>query len=62
MQLRSEGYLNRSFPGVKKRGKKGEGKRGEVVEERIGPEGERGRKNEGKRVGGEGSEKALEKL
>ena len=28
-----EGYLNRSFPGVKKRGIKGEVKRGEVVGE-----------------------------
>ena len=40
---------------------KGEVKRGEVVRECTGPEGERGR-NEGKRVGGKGSERTLEKL
>ena len=37
-------------------------KRGEVVRECTGPEGERGGRNEGKRVGGKGSESALEKL
>ena len=31
MVPKSEGYLNRSFPGVKKGGVKGEVKRGEVV-------------------------------
>ena len=41
---------------------KGEAKRGEVVRECTGPEGERGGRNEGKRVGGKGSESALEKL
>ena len=30
--------------------------------DRTGPEGEKGGKNEGKRVGGKGPEKALEKL
>ena len=59
---KSDGYLNRSFPGVKKRGIKGEVKRGEVVGERTGPEGERGGKNEGKGVGGKGPESAVEKL
>ena len=37
-------------------------KRGEVVGERTGPEGERGGENEGKRVGGKGPESTLEKL
>ena len=41
---------------------KGEVKRGEVVRECTGPEGERGGRNEGKRVGGQGSESTLEKL
>ena len=36
--------------------------RGEVKGERTGSEGEGGRKNEGKRVGGKGPESALEKL
>ena len=40
----------------------GEVKRGEVVRECTGPEGERGGENEGKRVGGKGRKKALEKL
>ena len=44
-------YLNRSFPGVKKRGEKGEVKRGEVVAECTGPEGGKRGENEGK--GGE---------
>ena len=35
---------------------KGEVKRGEVVRECTGPEGERGGRDEGKRVGGKGSE------
>ena len=37
---KSEGYLNRSFPGVKKGGIKGEVKRGGVVGEWTGPEGQ----------------------
>ena len=37
-------------------------KRGEVLRECTWPEGERGRRNEGKRVGGKGSESTLEKL
>ena len=41
---------------------KGEAKRGEVVGEWTGPEGERGGKNEGKSVGGKGPESTLEKL
>ena len=41
---------------------KGEVKRGEVVGERTGPEGERRGKNEGKRVGGKRPESTLEKL
>ena len=46
---------------------KGEVKRGEVVRECTGPEGERGERgrggrNETKRVGGKGSESTLEKL
>ena len=36
----------------------GEVKRGEVVGERTGPEGGRGGKDEGKRVGGKGPPKA----
>ena len=54
--------LNRTFPGAKKGGMKGEVKRGEVVRECTGPEGERGGRNEGKRVRGKGSESTLEKL
>ena len=38
--LKSEGYLNRTFPGAKRGGMKGEVKRGEVVREYTGPEGE----------------------
>ena len=38
---------------------KGEVKRGEVVPECTGPEGERGGRNEGKRVGRKGSESTL---
>ena len=55
---KSEGYLNRSFLGVKKGGGEEGGNGGRVNRarrEKIG-------KNEGKRVGGEGPEKALEKL
>ena len=37
---KSEGYLNRSLPGVRKGGIKGEVKKGEVVGDRTGPEGE----------------------
>ena len=59
---KSEGYLNRTFLGAKKEGTKGEVKRGEAVPECTGPEGERGGRNEGKRVGGKGSESTLEKL
>ena len=40
---------------------KGEVKRGEVVRECTGPEGERRGRNEGKRVGGKGSESTLQK-
>ena len=39
--FKSEGYLNRSFPGAKKGGMKGEVKRGEVVRECTGLEGEK---------------------
>ena len=56
---KSEGYLDRSVPGIKKGG---EVTKGEVVGERTRLEGERGGRNEGKRVGGKGPEKALEKL
>ena len=41
---------------------KGEVKRGGVVRKCTGPEGERGGRNEGERVGGKGSESTLEKL
>ena len=41
---------------------KREVKKGEVVGERTGPEGERGGKKEGKRVGGKGPESTLQKL
>ena len=40
---------------------KGEVKRGEVVQECTGPEGERGGRNEGKRVGGKGVRKHTRK-
>ena len=40
---------------------KGEVKRGEVVRECTGPEGERGGRNEGKRVGGKRGPKAHSK-
>ena len=51
--LNQRGYLNRTFPGAKKGGMKGEVKRGEVVRECTRPEGERGGGKWGKRVGGE---------
>ena len=54
--------LNRSFPGAEEGGIKGEVKRGGVVGERAGLEGERGGGNEGKRVGGKGPECTLKKL
>ena len=60
--LNQMGCLNRTFPGAKKGRMKGEVKRGEVVRECTGPEGERGGRNEGKRVGGKGSESTREKL
>ena len=57
---KSQGYLNRSFPGVRKRGVKEEVKGGKGVREETGPE--RGGKNEGKRVRGKAPESAFEKL
>ena len=51
----------RTFPGAKQGGMKGEVKRGEVVRECTGPEGERGGRNEGKRVGSERGPKAYSK-
>ena len=59
---KSYGYLNQSFPGVKKGGMKGEVKRGKGVGKGTGLEGERGGKNESKRVGGKGSASTPEKL
>ena len=50
------------FSGSQKGGVKGEVERGEVVEERTEPEGEKGGGNEGKRVGGKRPESTLEKL
>ena len=55
------GVPKSEFPGVKKGGTK-EVKRGKGVGEGTGPEGERGGKNERKRVGGKGPESTLEKL
>ena len=58
---KSEGYLNRSFPGVKKGGIKGEGEEvrsgGRVNRARRGRRG----KNEGKRVGRKGARKQTRK-
>ena len=56
----NQGYLNQSFAGVRKRGIKGEVKRGKGAGKGTGREGERGGKNEGKRVGGNGSNSTLE--
>ena len=42
--LRSEGYLNRSFLGVKERREKGDVKRGEMVGDEQGPKGKEGEK------------------
>ena len=50
------------YPHYLNGGMKGEVERGKVVGECTGPEGERGGRNEGKRVGGQGSESTLEKL
>ena len=47
--LNHMGHLNQSFPGVQK-----DVKRTNEVSEGMGPEGERGEKNERKRVGGRG--------
>ena len=56
------GVPKSDFSGSQKGGMKGEVKRGGVVRQCTGPEGERGGRNEGKRVGGKGSESTLEKL
>ena len=55
---KSEGYLNRSFPGVKKGGGEKGRSGGRLNRAWRGKRGE----NEGKRVGGKGPESTLEKL
>ena len=57
----SEGYQNRSLPGVKKWGVKGEVKRGKVVAKWTGLEGGKKGGEKGKRVGGKGPESTLKK-
>ena len=57
---KSEGYLNRSFPGVQKGWIEGGGE--EWWQSEQGLKGKEEGQNEGKRVGGKGPESTLEKL
>ena len=61
--LNQRGYLNRTFPGAKKGGNEGGGEEGRSgARMHRAWRGKEGGRNEGKRMGGKGSESTLEKL